>query len=388
MEDLLLVLNAGSSSIKFAVYEKGQGGIDEICAGQAEGLASRPIFTAKRGETREEHPLPGPGHGQAIGYLATWLRQAFPGRSLRAVGHRVVHGGDFYSAPVLITQAVLDRLQSLVPLVPLHQPHNLAPARTLLAMMPKVPQVACFDTAFHQTMPRIERLFALPRALIEEGVRRYGFHGLSYEYVSRRLGLLAPDLAKRRVVIAHLGSGASMCALKGGKSMATTMGLTGLDGLPMGTRSGSVDPGILLYLLQSRGLDANGLEKLLYHQSGLLGVSGISGDMRLLLESDAASAREAVDLFVLKAARELASLAAALEGLDGLVFTAGIGERSSAIREMICRKAAWLGIELDASANQAGELRISTPASPISVLVIPTDENRVIAEQMVELLEG
>lgn len=386
MEDLVLVLNGGSSSLKFSVYRHAGNGLQELCAGRVEELMTRPLFIAKGQDIAEKQALTATGHEAAVSFLGAWLREKFPGGSLQAVGHRVVHGGDLYDGPVLLTPPVVEYLRGLIPLVPLHQPHNLAPAEALMALKPDLPQVACFDTAFHRTMPRLEQLFALPRPLIDAGVRRYGFHGLSYTYVSRRLRSLDPGLAERRLVIAHLGAGASMCALRGRCSVATTMGFTGLDGLPMGTRCGSIDPGVLLYLMQSLDMDAEQIEDILYNRSGLLGVSGISGDMRVLLESESPAAHEAVDLFVLRVARELASLAAALDGLDGLVFTAGIGERSPAIRERVCRKAAWLGIDLDAQANREGRQRISSDASKIPVLVVATDENRVIAEQAIELI--
>lgn len=388
MEELVLTINAGSSSVKFGVYRNAEDGPDDICSGQVEGLYSQPRFLARRGDRREEQPLPALGHEPAIRFLASWLRENFSGRKLLAVGHRVAHGGADFDGPVLLTKEVVDRLLSLVPLAPLHQPYNLAPAQAMMSLMPDVPQVACFDTAFHRSMPRLEQLYALPRALIDEGIHRYGFHGLSYQYVTQRLSAIDPDLARGRIVVAHLGSGASMCAVDDGRSVATTMGFTSLEGLPMGSRSGSVDPGILLYLMQSRGMDAQHIQELLYNRSGLLGLSGVSADMRALLASEAPSAREAVDLFVLRVARELASLAASLGGLDGVVFTAGIGEKSPAIREKICRKAAWLGIALDQTANQENRLRISSPNSAVSVLVLPTDESRVIAQQVIAVLGG
>jgi acetate kinase len=388
MEDLILVLNAGSSSLKFAVYQDSLGDVQEICSGQAEGLFSRPRFVVRLEDETQDTPLYGQGHGAAVQHLAEWLRARFAGRPLLAVGHRVAHGGDSFDRPVRITPPMLDTLQRLVPLAPLHQPHNLGPIRMLAELMPRVPQVACFDTAFHRTMPRLETLYALPGPLIDEGVRRYGFHGLSYEYISRRLRDLAPALREGRVVVAHLGSGASMCAMENGRSVATTMGFTALDGLPMGTRCGSLDPGIVLYLMDAKGMSLRDVEEMLYKNSGLLGLSGISADLRVLLESTQDRAFEAVDFFVHRAARELASLAASLGGLDGLVFTAGIGEHSAPVRAAICRKAAWLGIELDEWANDNGERTISATGSRVTVMVVPTDENRIIAEQVVETLNG
>ncbi|HTH15378.1 MAG TPA: acetate/propionate family kinase [Magnetospirillum sp.] len=389
MDELVLILNAGSSSVKFAVYDEQADGLKEICSGQAEGLLTTPRFSARReGGGREEHAIAETGHDAAIMFLATWLRATFPGAKLWAVGHRVVHGGDPPPGPTLVDEALLARLEELIPQMPLHLPHNLAPMRTIARLQPEVPQVACFDTSFHRTMPRVEQIFAIPRALIAEGVRRYGFHGLSYEYVARRLKAVAPDIADGKVVVAHLGSGASMCAMEGGRSVATTMGFTGLDGLPMGTRPGSVDPGILLYLMEAKGMGAHEMEDFLYRRCGLLGLSGgISNDMRELLASDAPEAAEAVDYFIHRACRELGSLAAALGGLDALVFTAGIGERSAFIRAAICRRSSWLGIELDERANNENRTIISRPGSAVTVLVVPTDENRVIAEQTHALVQ-
>jgi acetate kinase len=379
MEELVLVLNAGSSSIKFALYD---GALRELCMGQAEGLLSRPRLLARpRSGDAEAHVIPETGHHAAIAFLAAWLRTAFPGRRLTTVGHRVVHGGDPVPGPTLVTDGVLARLESLIPQMPLHLPHNLAPIHALRRLHPGLPQVACFDTSFHHSLPRIEQLFAVPRELLAEGVRRYGFHGLSYEFVSRRLRQVAPDVADGRVVIAHLGSGASMCAIQEGRSIATTMGFTGLDGLPMGTRPGGLDPGILLYLMTAKGMDAPRIEDFLYKRCGLLGLSGgISNDMRELLASDAAEAAEAVEFFAYRVSRELGSLVAALGGLDALVFTAGIGERSPVVRAKICRRSAWLGISLHEAANQADATVISAPDSAVAVLVVPTDENHIIAE--------
>ncbi|HRE55688.1 MAG TPA: acetate/propionate family kinase, partial [Candidatus Competibacter sp.] len=293
-----------------------------------------------------------------------------------AVGHRVVHGGLSYDRAVQVDEGVIADLERLIPLAPLHQPHNLASIRALAEVAPELPQVACFDTAFHRAQPRVAQLFALPRALLDSGVRRYGFHGLSYEYIARRL----PDyMPAGKVVVAHLGSGASLCALQDGRSVESTMGFTAVDGLPMGTRTGALDPGVVLYLLQERGYDARAIEKLLYKESGLLGVSGISNDMRDLLESDDPNAAEAVELFVYHVGKHAAALASALEGLDALVFTAGIGENAAAVRERVCRRLEWLGVRLDPEANRRGGPRISTEASPVSVWVIPTDEERMIA---------
>lgn len=385
MDDLILVVNAGSSSVKFALYQAGQ----EISSGQAEGLLTQPCFHARRsGAEPETQAIPETGHHAAIAFLAAWLHTAYPGRRVAAVGHRVVHGGDPAPGPTLVTPELLDRLERLVPQMPLHLPHNLAPMHALRRLRPDLPQVACFDTSFHRTLPRLEQVFAIPRALIAEGVRRYGFHGLSYEFIARRLREVAPDIAGRRVIVAHLGSGASMCALEGGRSVATTMGFSGLDGLPMGTRPGFIDPGILLYLMEAKGMGAAEMSDFLYKRCGMLGLSGgISNDMRALLDSDAPDAAEAVDFFVHRAVRELGSLAAVLGGLDALVFTAGIGEHAPAIRAAICRRSGWLGISLDEAANDDNRTTISHPHSAVTVLVVPTDENRVIAEHTAAVVQ-
>jgi acetate kinase len=302
------------------------------------------------------------------------------GLTLTEVGHRVVHGGTLFLAPVLVDSMVINRLEQLIPLAPLHQPHNLAAIRSIARMKPDVPQVACFDTAFHCTQPPVAQAFALPRAVTDLGVKRYGFHGLSYEYIASVLPHYAGALADGGVVVAHLGNGASMCAMLGRKSHATTMGFTALDGLPMGTRCGSLDPGVLLYLMSERQMDLPAVTDLLYHRSGLLGVSGISSDMRELLASNASTADEAIDLFVYRIRRELGSLVAALGGLDVLVFTAGIGEHAASIRARVCQDAQWLGVRLDNEANRAGGPKISTDNSAVSVWVIPTDEDMMIAE--------
>jgi acetate kinase len=316
-------------------------------------------------------------HVEAIRYILDWLAQSFGKVHLVAAGHRVVHGGLLYDRAVRVEPGVMAKLEELRSLAPLHQPHNLAAIRAVSEIHPALPQVACFDTAFHRTQPRVAQTFALPRALTESGVRRYGFHGLSYEYVARTMPQYAP--AARRVVVAHLGSGASMCAIRDGRSVESTMGFTAVDGLPMGTRTGALDPGVILYLIQERGYDAGAIERLLYRQSGLLGVSGVSNDMRDLLASDEANAAEAVELFCYHVAKQLGALTAALGGLDALVFTAGIGEHSDEVRERICRHSAWLGIELDGAANRAGGPRLTVEGSPVSAWVVPTDEERMIA---------
>lgn len=385
MRDGILVINAGSSSIKFSLY-LGNGEDKPLLSsrGQVEGINVAPHFVAcapdgaMLAERRWDDAKM--SHQDLFAHLLAWVEGHLEGATLRVAGHRVVHGGPRHSAPVVVDDAVLAELEELVPLAPLHQPHNLAPIRALRRIHPELTQVACFDTAFHRTNPRVAESFALPRALAEEGVRRYGFHGLSYEFIARQMTVVAPDLAEGRVAVAHLGSGASMCAIKGGRSVTSTMGFTALDGLPMGTRTGTLDPGVILYLLQQKGMDAKAIETLLYKQSGLLGVSGISNDMRVLLASDDPHAAEAVDLFVYRIVRELGSLAAAMEGLDALVFTAGIGERSPEIRARVCARAAWMGIRLDEEANRRGAGRISTSDSPVPVFVIPTDEEMMIAK--------
>ncbi len=316
---------------------------------------------------------------KAINIILSWLWDYFGNGTLLAVGHRVVHGGQTYSAPVLIDATVLAKLETLIPLAPLHQPHNLATIRVLLESMPSLPQVACFDTAFHRTQPDVAQRFAIPRRFTHEGIRHYGFHGLSYEYIASILPTLEPTLADARIIIAHLGSGASLCALHKGRSIATTMGFSPLDGLVMGTRCGNIDPGVLIYLMDCHNMDARALEQLLYYESGLLGVSGISNDMRTLLASDDPRAQEAIELFVYRAGREIGSLASALGGLDAVIFTGGIGEHSAAIRAKVCRQAAWLGLELDDSANAATATRISKPDSRLSAWIVPTDENLMIA---------
>ncbi len=385
MTDAILVLNAGSSSLKFSVFLDREGGAPQLALrGQIEGILTRPGFRARdasgailaEGELGAAAP---PGHAGAAGFLLDWIERQLGGQRLAAAGHRVVHGGLEFSAPVRVNAAVLDALERLVPLAPLHQPHNLAAIRAVAARAPELAQVACFDTAFHTTQPPLAQAFALPRRLSAAGVRRYGFHGLSYEFIAQMLPSVDMRAASGRTVVAHLGNGASMCALAAGRSAASTMGFTALDGLPMGTRCGAIDPGVLLHLLDHHGMDARGLEKLLYHESGLLGVSGVSSDMRALLASDDPHAAEAVDLFVYRIVRELGSLAAALGGLDALVFTAGIGENTPSIRARVCRAAAWLGIELDDCANASGGPRISRAGSRTSAWVLPTNEELMIA---------
>lgn len=391
MRDGILVINAGSSSIKFSLFVSRPGAEPVLASkGQVEGLDVAPHFAAfdPTGAAVAERRWSDAKTSRAalFEHLLSWVEHHLGDAILRAAGHRVVHGGSAYSAPVAVDEAVLAELDRLIPLAPLHQPHNLSPIRELAKLHPTLPQVACFDTAFHHTNPPVAQAFALPRALSGEGVKRYGFHGLSYEYVASVLPQRDAKAAAGRVVVAHLGSGASMCALKGGRSVASTMGFTALDGLPMGTRTGSIDPGVLLYLMQEKKMDAKAIETLLYKQSGLLGVSGVSNDMRVLLASRDPHAAEAVDLFVYRVGRDLGSLAAALGGLDALVFTAGIGERSGEIRARVCRQAQWLGVSLDEAANEAGGPLVSAADSAVAVWVIPTDEELMIARHTREAL--
>jgi acetate kinase len=392
MPEAILVLNAGSSSIKFSVYTLGDGvRLSLDSKGQIDGIGTRPHFLAENAEGRslgdEAFEIAGSdSHGQALRKLGGWLRERLDDDRLVAAGHRVVHGGPDFAAPVAIDPAVLARLEGLVPLAPLHQPHNLAAIKAIETHMPGLPQVACFDTAFHRGHPELADWYALPRRLHDEGIRRYGFHGLSYEYIASLLPEVAPEIASGRVVVAHLGSGASMCAMIAGRSVDSTMGFTALDGLPMGTRCGALDPGVVLHLNRAYGMDADAIERMLYHDCGLKGVSGISNDMRDLLASDDPRAAQAIDLFVWRICRELGALAAVQGGLDGLVFTAGIGERSAEVRERVCTRAAWLGIELDHVANRAGGPRISTPLSRVAVYAIPTDEELMIARHTLAVL--
>jgi acetate kinase len=384
MAKLILVLNAGSSSIKFCAFDADSEALDLVLHGQAEGIYSIPHFVAsdRSGATVAEKSWDksaGLGHQGALEYIADFLLSHREDNQLIAVGHRVVHGGMDFDGPVLVSQSVIERLARLTALAPLHQPHNLAPIRILAEMRPQLPQVACFDTAFHRSQPELAQAYALPAFITEHGVRRYGFHGLSYEYIASVLPAIAPRAATGRTVVAHLGNGCSMCALNHGKSIGSTMGFTAVDGLMMGTRSGNLDPGVILYLMDEMNMDARAIENLLYRQSGLLGVSGISSDMRQLLASSDARARFAIDLFVYRIARELGSLAAALHGIDALVFTAGIGEHSAVIRGRVCREAAWLGAELDEEANESGGPCIGASNGRMSAWVIPTNEELMIA---------
>jgi acetate kinase len=391
MDDYALVLNAGSSSLKFCVYARSPSAAWRLEArGQIEGIGTAPRLSAKDGggEKLVDQPLDATVRDgrNALESLAAWLRSRFGGARVLGVGHRVVHGGALHAGPTIVTQAVLEELRTLIPLAPLHQPHNLAAIEAVFDRLPGVPQVACFDTSFHRGQPAVAELVPLPRELCRSGLQRYGFHGLSYEYVASVLPETAPEIASGRVVVAHLGSGASVCALRNGKSMDSSFGFTALDGLCMGTRPGALDPGVVLYLFQTLGLSPSEVETILYKKSGLLGISGLSNDMRDLLGRPEASARLAVDYFVYQAAKQIGALAAALGGLDGLVFTAGIGENSAEIRRRIGASCGWLGVEIDAAANLGKGPRISAPGSRVSAWVIPTNEELMIARHTGRLL--
>jgi acetate kinase len=384
MHDYVLVLNAGSSSLKFCVFVRPSGENWRLASrGQIEGIGTGPRISASdiEGRVIVDQVLDTAVRDQrrALQALAQWLRSNYGGARVLGVGHRVVHGGVKYSAPTRVTPQVLVELHALEPLAPLHQPHNLAAIEAVFERLPDVPQIACFDTSFHRTQSALAQLVPLPRNIRDGGVQRYGFHGLSYEYIATMLPRIAPEIAEKRVIVAHLGSGASLCAMKNGKSVDSSLGFTALDGLCMGTRPGALDPGVVLHLFESLGLSVAEVEKILYKKSGLLGISGISNDMRVLLESTEPDARLAVDYFVYRAAKEIGALAAVLGGVDGLVFTAGIGENSPEIRRRICESSAWLGLELDEVSNAGGETRISSPGSKVSAWVIPTNEELMIA---------
>ena len=392
MGNVILVLNAGSSSLKFSIFNVGAARVlSAMAVGQIEGLGTAPRLKAKGADgsviadeqwTTSEVA----NHGQALQEIATLLRARFAGQELVGVGHRVVHGGPDYSAPLLITPPAMETLATFVPLAPLHQPHNLAAIRAVAEARPELPQVACFDTAFHRTQETVAQLYGLPYEYYERGIRRYGFHGLSYEYIAATLPELAPEIASGRVIVAHLGSGASMCAIDNGRSVGSSMGFTALDGLLMGTRPGNLDPGIILYLLQQEGMSARDVESMLYKRSGLLGLSGIGNDMRVLQESDSPRARLAIDHFVYRISRELGGLTAVLGGIDAFVFTAGIGENSAYIRRLVCEQAKWLGIDLDPAANEQGGPRISSVDSKVSAWVVPTNEELMIARHTCQVL--
>ena len=392
MGDAVAVLNAGSSSIKFSLFTVAAGELTLSVRGQVEALHAAPALKLcdASGRVLSQRRWPANAalaHADALDILLEALYTALGGNRLLAVGHRVVHGGGEFDRPVRVDDPVVSALERYIPLAPLHQPHNIAPMRTLLARAPGLAQVACFDTAFHATQPALAQAIALPRAVVAHGIRRYGFHGLSYESIATQLKERDPAAAQGRTIVLHLGNGASMCAMANCRSVATTMGFSTLDGLPMGTRCGSLGPGVMLFLMQELGMDERALEQLLYRESGLLGVSGISSDVRVLEASQAPEAKEAMALFVYRIGRELGSLAATLGGLDGIVFTGGIGENSRTVRAAVCRDAAWLGVELVPEANAGNDGRISSVGSRVAAWVIATDEEGVIARHAIGLLD-
>ena len=386
----ILIINAGSSSIKYAAYgHLDAGELTLLGRGQIQGLGTAPSFVGKNecGEVLGKKAWPDGNtlsHQAATAFLLDWLAENEKDIEIVACGHRVAHGGMTYRSATRIDAGVIENLAKLTPLAPLHQPHHLAAMQAITETHPQLPQVACFDTSFHRTQSRVAQMFAIPRQMTDQGIIRYGFHGISYEYIARQLPIYAPNA--HRVVVAHLGSGASMCAMLDGISVESTMGFTAVDGLPMGTRTGALDPGLLLYLLQERDYDAVAIERFLYKESGLLGVSGISNDMRDLLASPAREAAEAVEVFCYAVGKFVGALAMTLGGLDAIVFTAGIGEHAPPVRANVCRRAAWLGVQLDAEANARNERRISTPDSPISAWCIPTNEELMIAIHTRDLL--
>jgi acetate kinase len=392
MTNAILTLNAGSSSLKFSLFKVIQGDLVQAADGAIEGIGVAPHFKARLGaQVAKDQRWPDGAaltHEALLAELLTWVDSNMSGDQVQAVGHRIVHGGVDFAAPVRLTPAVMAKLDDLAPLAPLHQPHNLEAVRAVTKVRPAIPQVGCFDTGFHHgRAPEVDR-FGLPREWEPRGVRRYGFHGLSYEFIAGRMRTLDPALAAGRMIVAHLGNGASLCAIHDGKSVDATMGFTALDGLIMGTRCGALDPGVILYLEQAHGLSAAAVEDMLYRRSGLLGVSGISSDMRELLASADPRAAEAIDLFVFRVVREMGALAASMGGLDGLVFTGGIGERSAEIRERVCERLGWLGLTLDSAANKAGGGRISAASAPRSVWAVPTDEELMIARHTHDLIGG
>jgi acetate kinase len=390
MADHVVTLNAGSSSIKFGLFATAARLPRLVASGQVDGIGADMWFRARDQERtatteRDLADLPrGDGHRVAIDVILHWIERSFPDARVGAIGHRVVHGGPDFAGPVLVTPEVFARLETFAPLAPLHQPQNLAGIAAATTAFPGVPQVACFDTAFHRGHSFVHDTFALPRRYYENGIRRYGFHGLSYEYIVRRMREIAPLEAAGRMIVAHLGNGASMCAIDGGRSVASTMGLTALDGLPMGTRCGQIDPGVLLYLLQKERLTVEALADLLYEESGLLGLSGVSQDMRELELSADPRCREAIDYFVARIRHELGGLATSLSGLDAVVFTGGIGQHSGRVRALVLDGLGWLGIHVDSEANARDGQIISTPSSRVRVFVLPTDEEAMIADQTID----
>jgi acetate kinase len=389
LDSVILTLNAGSSSLKFAAFGLAkQGQPNLLASGQIEGIgatAGGSVKTAS-GETTElsfSQSQARVDHEAAMGAILDWLKKAGYDSSVAAVGHRIVHGGPDYSEPVLIDDAALTKLKALIPLAPLHQPHNIAGVEAAMKAFRSTPQVACFDTAFHRSQPFVNDTYALPRSYYDEGVRRYGFHGLSYEFITRKLRTIAPQIAREDVIIAHLGNGASMCAVHDGRAVATTMGFTALDGLAMGTRCGQIDPGVVLYLMVEKKMSADAISDLLWKNSGLKGMSGLSQDMRELEASDNPAARDAIAYFVSRIRRELASLSATISGAEAIVFTAGIGEHSWKVREAALKDMEWMGVHLDPQANRANAQVISAKISPTTVFVIQTNEELMIAEHTV-----
>ncbi|MFV0431771.1 MAG: acetate/propionate family kinase [Alphaproteobacteria bacterium] len=392
MSQGILVINAGSSSLKFTLFEQIDDDATEATSGQIAGIGSHPRFKAEDGEGQKQTHDWGKGnksigHGECLSYILDWLKENFGHIEIIAAGHRVVHGGLEFTTPVKITDETLAKIIEKTPLAPLHQPHNIAPIEILRKLNPSLTQVAVFDTAFHRTQPELAQMYAIPRELIEEDqIRRYGMHGISYEYIAHKLEEVAPEVAKGRVVVAHIGSGASLAALKDGKSQATTMGFTALEGLPMGTRPGNIDAGILLWLMQNKGFDANRMEKFLYHECGMLGFTQISNDFYEVETSDDPRAKQGYALMGYQTARQIASLSAAIGGMDAIVFTAGVGERGPLLRGPVCEQLSYFGIELDEKANNNNEFLISTPNSKVKVMVIPTNEELMIARHTLHLL--
>jgi len=388
MSERIAVINAGSSSIKFALFEEGTSE-RLLFRGQLENIGSKPRLWVDNANgdriAEDEWGASGLDHPAATMVILQTAIGLLGGQPVSAVGHRVVHGGTRFTGPAVVTKDVIASLKALTNLAPLHQPHNLAPIEAIRTAAPHLPQVVCFDTAFHRSQPILSQSFALPRELGQEGIRRYGFHGLSYQYVTGKLQEIAPDLAADRLIIAHLGNGASLCAVHRGRSVATTMGFTAVDGLMMGTRCGSIDPGVLIYLMTEHRMNARDLQDLIYKKSGLLGVSGISSDMQLLRASDDPRAKEAIDLFVYRIVREIGSLSAALGGLDGIVFTGGIGQRDAKTRREVIAGCTWLGASIDETANERANTRIEASSSKLPIWVLPTDEERIIARETAAL---
>jgi len=392
MDGVVLVLNAGSSSLKFAAFDAASGRLAPRNTGQVEGIGAAPRFTAKDAEGRQVAALSWEGggapasHAAALGEIIAWLEGTLQDRKVIAVGHRVVHGGPDFAAPVLVDLGVMAELQELIPLAPLHQPHNLAGIAAAAKRFRGVPQVACFDTAFHRTQPFVADTFGLPVEWHAQGIRRYGFHGLSYEYIARRIAAEDAALGAGRLVVAHLGNGSSLCAMEGGKAQASTMGFTALDGVPMGTRCGQLDPGVVLHMIDTLKMSTAEVTKLLYGGSGLKGLSGVSQDVREIEAAGGEAAERALGYFAYRVRREIAALAAALGGIDALIFTAGIGENARSLRARICEGLGFIGIAVDADRNAANAPEISPDGAPVRVLVRRTDEERMIAEHTLRVI--